>query len=69
MVVPIGKLIKEKLEEKGLSAMWLAERVPCSRANIYKVFNKSSVDTELLLRISLLLDFDFFQYYTQSLKD
>ena len=68
-MVPIGKLIKEKLDEKGLSAVWLAERVPCSRANIYKIFNKNSVDTEMLFRISLILEFDFFLYYSQNLRD
>ena len=68
VMVPVGKLIKEKLDEKGLSAMWLAERIPCRRANVYKIFKKSSIDTELLLRISVVLKFDFSQYFTEELK-
>ena len=67
-MIPIGKLIQVKLEEKGLPVAWLAEQIPCGRANVYKIFNKQSIDTEMLRRISVILEFDFFQYYSQQLK-
>ena len=67
-MIPIGRLIQEKLEERGLTAAWLADQIPCGRANVYKIFNKHSIDTEMLRRISIVLDFDFFQYYSQQLK-
>lgn len=67
-MIPIGRLIQEKLEERGLTAAWLAEQISCGRANVYKIFNKHSIDTEMLRRISIVLDFDFFQYYSQQLK-
>jgi hypothetical protein len=35
---------------------------------VYKIFRKQSLDTELLLRISLILHHDFFQYYSSSLE-
>lgn len=68
-MVPIGELIKAKLDEKGLTAMWLAEQIPCKRANVYKIFKKTSIDTELLYRISIVLEFDFFQYFSLEMKD
>ena len=67
-MIPIGRLIREKMEERGLTAVWLAEQIPCGRANVYKIFNKHSIDTGMLWRISIVLDFDFFQYYSQQLK-
>lgn len=66
-MVTIGKLIQEKLEEKGKTVTWLSKEVPCSRTNIYKIFNKNSLDTDMLYRISKILNFDFFQYYSRSL--
>lgn len=69
MIIPIGKLIQEKLEEKGLTVVWLSKSVPCSRANIYKIFSKNSIDTDVLYRISHIMDFDFFQYYSQHLNN
>lgn len=68
-MIPIGKLIQEKLEEKGLTAIWLAEQIPCGRANVYKIFNKHSIDTEMLRRISIILEYDFFRCYSQQLKE
>lgn len=69
IMVPIGKLIKDKLDERGLTATWLADKIPCGRANIYKIFNKNSIDTELLLRICIVLEHDFFKYYSQEMKE
>ena len=66
-MIPIGKLIQEKLEEKNQTVVWLSQQIPCSRANIYKIFSKHSIDTEMLYRISQILEFDFFQYYSKGL--
>lgn len=68
-MIPIGKLIQEKLEEKNLTVVWLSRQIPCSRTNIYKIFNKNSIDTEMLYRISQILEFNFFQYYSGSMKN
>lgn len=67
-MIPIGKLIQKKMEEKELTVVWLSKEVPCSRANIYKLFNKTTIDTEMLFRISHIIGFDFFQYYSQGLN-
>ncbi len=67
-MILIGKLIKEKLEEQHHTVTWLSREIPCSRANIYKIFHKHSIDTEMLTRISRILHFDFFQYYSRELE-
>ena len=65
----IGNLIKQQLEEQGRSVVWFARKLSYSRTNVYKIFEKPSIDTNLLLRISSILNYDFFKYYTNSLKD
>jgi len=62
--VNIGEVIKSKVkaDEKSLAAF--AKSIGKQRQNIEKtVFNKKSIDTDLLSLICEVLDFDFFQYY------
>ena len=63
----IGSLIRQQVSEKGLTVTWLAEQLPCSRTNVYKIFRKRSIDTDVLLRISRILDYDFFSLFSDSL--
>lgn len=47
---------------------WLAKRLNCHRVNVYDIFNRSTIDTELLRRISLVLGHDFFQDLSDDLN-
>lgn len=67
MEVHIGNVIKEELIRQGRSASWLARVLYCDRSNVYKLFKKKSLDSDLLLRISEALQTDFFRYYSASL--
>ena len=58
--IHVGKLIRNKLKEDGRSVSLLAKKIHCKRDNIYKIFDRTSVDTALLLRISFVLKTDFF---------
>ena len=60
----IGNLIKEELERQGRSITWLAKQLGYSRQNAYKIFNRPWIYTDLLLKISDLLDYDFFKCYS-----
>lgn len=64
----IGAIIKKRLRESSHSVVWLAEQLGCSRTNIYKMFNKCTIDTNELLKISKILSFDFFGLYSELLK-
>lgn len=57
--IHIGSLIKEKMEERGLSVSDFAHALHYERTNIYKIFKRSSIDVDLLLRISEVLAYDF----------
>jgi len=70
--IHIGRLIRNKLKEKKHTALWLAQKIHCDRSNIYKIFKKPSIDTDLLLKINMVLNTDFFACYSElyrSMKD
>ena len=56
----IGILIKEEVERQGLSAKKFGEMISCERANVYRIFNRTNIDTALLGLISKVLKHDFF---------
>lgn len=57
---PIGLMIKEELERQERSVSWFARHLSCDRSNVYRIFNKKNLDVELLIRISTILNHDFF---------
>ena len=63
----IGSLIKEELAKQERTVSWFARKLSCDRTNIYKLFRRSTIDTELLLRISRILGRDFFRHYSECL--
>ncbi|MDE6528007.1 MAG: hypothetical protein K2L78_03050 [Muribaculaceae bacterium] len=58
--VHIGSLIGSELRRQRRPAAWLAQEICCDRTNVYKILRKGSIDTELLCRISVALEHDFF---------
>lgn len=71
MPIHIGQLIKEVFDQqpKQHTVKWFAEQLNCRRGNIYDIFNRSTVDTELLARISTALNHDFFADLSAGLRD
>ena len=57
----VGEKIKIELKKQGRTARWLAEQIPCERTNVYKIFRRPDIDTDLLQRISVILKHDFFK--------
>jgi hypothetical protein len=67
--VHIGKLIRQKLDEKDRSMAWLARKVNCDSSNFCKLLARSHINTQLLFHISIVLEEDFFVYYSNVLKE
>ena len=66
-MIHIGSIIKGKFEELGLPVSWFAKELCCDRTNVYSIFKRESIDTSLLVKISLILKHDFFKYYSQDI--
>ena len=67
-MIQIGPIIRQQLRKQGHTVVWLARQLSCSRNNVYKIFNNYSISTHELMRISRILDFDFFALYSQELE-
>ena len=68
MAVHIGNKIKQIAEKKGMTGAELSRRINTSRSNLYNIFERKTIETGLLEKISQILEHDFFQYFT-SMKD
>lgn len=66
-VMHIGKRIKEVLAEQGKTSLWLARQLSYNRTTMYKIYDKASLDTQMLLRISRIMEYDFFQEFSKEL--
>ncbi|MBQ8606599.1 MAG: XRE family transcriptional regulator [Bacteroidaceae bacterium] len=66
---PIGELIKEELDRQERSVSWLARKLACDRSNVYRIFQKDSIDTSVLKRVSIILNHDFFVDLSDELKE
>ena len=68
-MIHIGKHIEDVLHQQGGSITWFANQLCCTRGNIYKIFEKNSIDIYLLWRISKTLDHDFFSDLSSKLNE
>ena len=66
MNVHIGKIIEEFLSNIDMTVTKFAERIGTSRNNVYDIFKREGIDTALLIRISQVLKYDFFQHFVNS---
>lgn len=57
---PIGTIIRDELMRQERTISWFARKLSCDRSNVYRLFQKHSIDTALLMRISVILNRDFF---------
>lgn len=61
----IGRMIQEELKNQERTVTWLARKLNCDRTNIYDIFKRHSIDSELLLRVCVVLNVNFFDYYVR----
>ncbi|MDR2810566.1 MAG: XRE family transcriptional regulator [Tannerellaceae bacterium] len=65
----VGRLIQAKMQEDGRSVSWLAGKLHCDRSNIYRIYRSHHIDTEQLLKISVMLHHDFFSHYSSYIVE
>lgn len=64
----IGTLIQQELKNQERTVSWLARKLDCDRTNVYNIFRRQDIDTELLMRISVILHRDFFSIFSKEAK-
>lgn len=65
----IGEEIKEQLKIQERSIAWLARKIYCDPSNLCKQLNCPHLHSDLLYRISIALDVDFFAHYSQHVSE
>ena len=69
MYIHIGEEIRNELDAQGRSVLWLSHELGCNRTTIYNIFLRSAISSDLLMRISIALNKDFFALYSQQLAE
>ncbi|HRN41339.1 MAG: hypothetical protein KF732_12140 [Flavobacteriales bacterium] len=65
-MIHIGKKIHEVVKAKGISISVFAKKINKSRTVVYDIFERESIDSLLLYKISEELDFNFLSLYDLS---
>ena len=55
----IGHLIKSVFDESGMSVSEFARLIDCERTNVYSIFERASINIDLLVKISQILQHNF----------
>ncbi|MBR4584338.1 MAG: helix-turn-helix transcriptional regulator [Bacteroidales bacterium] len=55
----IGHLIKSVFDESGMSVSEFARLIDCERTNVYSIFERASINIDLLVKISQTLQYNF----------
>lgn len=59
--IHIGQVIRQKFDESQLSITDFANRINRTRSTVYDIFTRKSIDTDLLVKISEVLRYNFLE--------
>lgn len=65
--IHIGSVIKQRVTECEMNSIRICNFFKCTEKDIRKIYYSESLDTNILIGWSKLLNYDFFRIYTQHL--
>lgn len=65
--IHIGALIKQTVIERGIEISRICNFMKLTKEDVEDMYYKESIDSELLLKWSKLLEYDFFRVFSQHL--
>ena len=63
----IGRLIEQEMERQERNPTWLAKKIPCVRTNVYYLLKQESLQADMIERLSIALNHDFFKDLSEDL--
>ena len=60
-------MIEKRVAESGMETSRICNFLKCTEEEIQQMYQAKSLDTEIVLKWSKLLEYDFFRIYTQHL--
>lgn len=67
-MINIGQSIKNELNRQERTISWFARKLGCNRVAVYRILRKNSIDTALLIKISAILNHNFFDELSQDVQ-
>lgn len=67
MSIHIGKEIEKIVREQRMTVVDLSRELGCNRTKVYRIFDAPTIDSGILARLSIILEFDFFKLYSEEL--
>lgn len=68
MAVHIGQLIEQELIRQQRGKAWFARQICCTRENVYRILKSDNIDYQLLRRISMVLNYNFFSVIAKDIS-
>ena len=65
--IHIGSLINQLVTERGMETSRICNFMKCTEEEIQDMFTQDSLSTNIILKWSKLLEYDFFRLYSQHL--
>lgn len=66
MLLHVGQMVERvfrelERENPKCTVTWFAGQLNCDRRNVYDIFKRTTIDTQLLIQISLILNHNFYE--------
>ena len=65
--IHIGQMIEERVAEGGIELSRICNFMKCTEEEIQEMYTQGNLSTNILLKWSKLLEYDFFRVYSQHL--
>jgi hypothetical protein len=65
--IHMGNLISQRVTEKGFDSFRICKFLKCTDLEWKSMQSQKSLDTEIILKLSTFLEYDFFRIYSQYL--
>ena len=65
----LGEHIKAGMAQKNVTVKQLSEAIHCERSNVYDILQRENIGSDLLMKISLVLKYDLFEFLSCQCKE
>ena len=73
MLLLVGQMVERvfrelERENPKCTVTWFAGQLNCDRRNVYDIFKRATIDTQLLIQISLILNHNFYEDLAEAVE-
>lgn len=74
MLIHVGEMVERvfralELERPKCTVTWFAGQLHCDRRNVYDIFKRATLDTQLLIQISTVLHHNFYDDIARLIEE